>query len=93
MFQPHEGEVFEYKGGSKWSIVSAMKASKMLLKGCVRYLASIVDTTKKVVTDVRVACKFPDVFPENCWGYHPIGRSILRLICYMEWHHYPKLLA
>ena len=40
----------------------------MLLKGCVGHLASIVDTTKKVVTelvDVRVVCKFPDVFPEE----------------------------
>ena len=40
----------------------------MLLKGCVGYLASIVDTTKNVVTElseVRVVCKFPDVFPEE----------------------------
>ena len=45
-----------------------MKVSGMLLKGCIGYLASIVDTTKKVVTklaDVRVVCKFPDVFPEE----------------------------
>ena len=63
--------MFEYKGtpqGSKWPVMSVMKASRMLLKGCAGYLASIMDTTKKVVTeltDVRVVCKFLDVFPEE----------------------------
>ena len=58
--------MFEYKGtprGSEWPIVSTLKASRLLLKGYVRYLASIVDTTRKVVTElayVRVICK-------NCW--------------------------
>ena len=50
----------------------------MLLKGCVGYLASIVDTTKNVVTelaDVRVVCKFPDVFPEELQGL-PQDREI-----------------
>ena len=75
VFQPSEGEVFGYKGtsrGSKRPIVSTMKASKMLIKGCVGYLASIVDTTKKVVTklaDVHVVCKFLDVFPEELSGF------------------------
>ena len=49
MFQPSAGEIFECKGtpqGSKWLEVSVLKASKMLFKGCDRYLASIVDTTK-----------------------------------------------
>ena len=74
MFQPSEREVFKYKGtprGSKWLVMSAMKASIMLFKGCVGYLTSIVDTTKKVVTelaDMRVVCKFPDVFPEDLLG-------------------------
>ena len=77
VFQPSKGEMFEYKGtprGSKWLVVSAMKVSKMLLKGCVGYLASFVDTTKKVVTvlaDVCVVCKFPDVFPEELPGLPP----------------------
>ena len=63
--------MFEYKGtprGSEWPVVSVLKASRMLLKGCVRYLASIIDTTKKVMTeleDVRVVCRFPNVFPEE----------------------------
>ena len=47
--------------------MSAIKANRMLSKGCVGYLASIVDTTIKVVTklsDVRMVCKFLDMFPE-----------------------------
>ena len=50
MFQPSEEEVFEYNGtprGSEWPVVSALKASRMLLKGCVGYLASIVNTTRR----------------------------------------------
>ena len=63
MFHPSIGEVFKYKGtprGSEWLVVSVLKASRVLLKGCVRYLASIVDTTREVVTelaDVRIFCK------------------------------------
>ena len=77
VFQPSEGEVFEYKGtprGSKWPVVSAMKVSRILLKGCVGYLASIVDTMKKIATElanVCVVCKFPDVFPEELPGLPP----------------------
>ena len=69
VFQPSKGEVFEYKGTpqrSKWPVVSALKASKMLLKGCFGCLASIMDTTRKVVTelaDIRVVYRFPNVFP------------------------------
>ena len=40
----------------------------MLIKECVGYLASIVDTTTKVVieqSDVHVICRFLDVFPEE----------------------------
>ena len=46
----------------------------MLIKGCVGYLASVMDTTIKVVTrlsDVRVVCKFPDVFTEELLGLPP----------------------
>ena len=77
VFQPSEGEMFEYKGtprGSKWHVVSALKVSRMLLKGCIGYLANIMYTTKKVVTeltDVRVVCRFPDVFPEELPGLLP----------------------
>ena len=43
-----------------------VKGDRMLLKGCIGYLASIMDTTKKIVielADVCVVCRFPDVFP------------------------------
>ena len=71
VFQPSKVEIFEYKGtprGSKWPVVSTMKANRMLIKGCVGYLASVVDTTIKVVTkqsNMHVVCRFPDVFPEE----------------------------
>ena len=74
VFQPFEGETFKYKGtpqGSKWPVVSVIKASKTLIKGCIGYLASIVDKTMKVVielSNVRVVCEFPDVFPEELPG-------------------------
>ena len=77
MFQPSAGETFECKGkprGSKWLVVSALKASRMLLKGCIGYLASIVNTTKKVATelvDVCVVCRFLDVFPKELPGLPP----------------------
>ena len=48
----------------------------MLIKGCIGYFASIVDTTKKVVielADVHVVCKFPDVFHEELPGLSPDG--------------------
>ena len=55
-------------------MVYALKANMMLLKGCIKYLASIGDTMKKVATelaDVRVVCRFPDVFPEELPGLPP----------------------
>ena len=58
--------------------MSAMKTSRMLSKGCVGYWASIMDTVKNVITelsDVRVVCKFPDVFPEELPGL-PLDREI-----------------
>ena len=50
MFQPSVGEVFEGKGTpreSKWLVVSALKASRVLLKRYVGYLVSIVGTTRR----------------------------------------------
>ena len=50
----------------------------MLIKGCVGYLASTVDTMIKVVTElskVCVVCKFLDVFPKELPGL-PLDREI-----------------
>ena len=77
VFQPSKEETFEYKGTprwSKWPVISVVRVSRMLIKGCSEYLASIVDITKKVVTelvDVRVVCKFPNVFLEELPGLPP----------------------
>ena len=98
MFQPSEGEIFEYKGtpqGSKWLIVSIMKACRMLIKECTGYLASIVDTTIKVVTellDVLWFANFQMCFLRNCKGYHQIERLNLKLSCYLDQLQYPKHL-
>ena len=55
-----------------------MKENRMVIKVYVRYLASIMDTMIKVVTelsDVHVVCKFLDVFPEEFLGL-PLDREI-----------------
>ena len=47
VFQPFEEGTFKHKGkprGSKWLVISIMKASIMLTKGCVGYLAGIVNS-------------------------------------------------
>ena len=77
VFQPSKGEMFEYKGiprGSKRPMVSAMKAYKMLAKGCIGSLASIVETTKKVkieLPEAHIVCKFLNVFLEDLLGLPP----------------------
>ena len=46
----------------------------MLAKGCVRYLANIVDMTQKrevVMSDIAIICTFPDVFLKNLLGLLP----------------------
>ena len=80
VFQPSEEETFQYKGtprGSKWSMILEMKTSRMLTKGYVEYLASIVDTMKKVKTelsDVHVATNFRMCFQKICQDYHQIEK-------------------
>ena len=62
--------------GSKWPVVSAVKASRMLIKGCVGYLANVMDTKIKIATkqsDMHVVCRFPDVFLEELPGL-PLAR-------------------
>ena len=71
VFQPSAGKVFNCKGTpreSKWLVVFTLKASKMLPKGCVGHFGEYPGYNKKVVTklvDVRMICRFPDVFPEE----------------------------
>ena len=54
-------------------LISAVKARKLLLKGCEGYLAHIIDTTKVYVklSDLVVVQAFPDVFPDELLGVIP----------------------
>ncbi|KAM1264845.1 hypothetical protein ACFX2J_034609 [Malus domestica] len=59
--------------GVRHGIISAMKAERMLLKGCQRYLAYVVlnDDTPSSMDDVHVVRHFPDVFPGDLPGLSP----------------------
>lgn len=49
VFQLVKEEAFEFKDtskGNRWLVFSAMKVQKILVRGCVGYLASFVNTTK-----------------------------------------------
>ncbi|XP_070668463.1 uncharacterized protein [Malus domestica] len=54
-------------------VISAMKAKRLLSKGCQGYLAHMVlnDYAPSNVEDVLVVRHFPDVFPNDLPGLHP----------------------
>ena len=54
-------------------LISAITAKQLLQKGCMGYLAHIIDTREAVVNleDVPVACEFPDVFLDDLPGLPP----------------------
>ncbi|KAM1000307.1 hypothetical protein ACFX2A_007071 [Malus domestica] len=53
--------------GVRHGIISAMKAKRLLTKGCQGYLAHVVlnDDAPTSVEDVRVVRYFPNIFPED----------------------------
>ena len=55
------------KSSSPQNLISAITARKMLRKGCQGYLTLVRDTTaeKTSISNVPVACEFPDVFPNG----------------------------
>ncbi|CAH9086750.1 unnamed protein product, partial [Cuscuta epithymum] len=61
------------RGKSNSCIISAVRARNMMRKGCHAYLAYVVDKTKEGtnIDDVRVVCKYPDVFPKDLPGLPP----------------------
>ena len=61
------------KSSAPQNLISAITARKMLRKGCQGYLALVRDTTaeKISISDVPVACEFPDVFPDELPGLPP----------------------
>ncbi|KAI3811354.1 hypothetical protein L1987_21075 [Smallanthus sonchifolius] len=46
-------------------IISMLKATKYIRKGCLAYIVSITIDTKKKIEDVSVVAKFLDVFPDK----------------------------
>ncbi|XP_070681775.1 uncharacterized protein [Malus domestica] len=59
--------------GEKNGVISAMKAKRLLSKGCQGYLALVVlnDNAPSSVEDVRVVRHFSDVFPNDLPGLPP----------------------
>ena len=55
----------------------ALRAKRLLRKGCQGYLAHVVDTRKEVLKldDIPIIKEFPDVFPEDL-PWIPIDREI-----------------
>ncbi|CAL9006102.1 unnamed protein product [Prunus brigantina] len=53
--------------------ISAITAKRLLKKGCVGYLAHIIDTQGITLNleDVPIVCEFPDVFPDDLPGLPP----------------------
>ncbi|KAM2519449.1 hypothetical protein ACFX1W_000071 [Malus domestica] len=63
--------------GVRHGIISAMKAKRLLSKGCQGYLAHVVlnDDAPSSAEDVRVVKYFLDVFPEDLLGL-PLDREV-----------------
>ena len=55
------------------AVISALKATNMLKKGCQGYLAHVLDTEVRVkmLEDIPVVGEFPDVFPDDLPGLPP----------------------
>lgn len=65
------------KSGSNVTLVSALKARKLLKKGCSGYIAYVVDKSKGELkpSDIPVVCEFEDVFPPDITSL-PIDREV-----------------
>ncbi|XP_068332928.1 uncharacterized protein [Pyrus communis] len=61
------------QSGVRHGVISALRAKKLLSKGCQGYLAHVVldEAAPGRVEDVRVVRHFPDVFPEDLPGLPP----------------------
>ena len=55
------------------SIISIIRASKMLRQGCIGYLcyATKVKEEEIKIEDIPIICEFPDVFPKELPGVPP----------------------
>ncbi|KAM2333980.1 hypothetical protein ACFXTH_011592 [Malus domestica] len=61
------------RSGVRHGVISAMRAKKLLSKGCQGYLAHVVlnDVIPSSVTEVGVVRHYPDVFPDDLLGLPP----------------------
>ena len=76
VFKGFEGTKVIFRGDRKilpTCLISAVKARKLLSKGCSAYLAHVVDTqaSKLRPEDIPVIREFLDVFPEELLGLLP----------------------
>jgi len=55
------------------SLISAIKASKLLCQGCIGYWCYAIDTKTKEeeAKNIPVVCEFEDIFPEELLGLSP----------------------
>ena len=76
IFRIQNVEEFKFMGDKSFApqnLISAITARKMQKKGCQGYLALVKDTTAEMtsISDVPMACEFPDVFPDELPGLPP----------------------
>ncbi|XXG82957.1 hypothetical protein AAC387_Pa10g0828 [Persea americana] len=54
-------------------MISALKAERMMKARCEGYIAFVSkDKKSKGVDEIPVVCEFPDVFPDEILGFHPV---------------------
>ncbi|KAK1424442.1 hypothetical protein QVD17_19772 [Tagetes erecta] len=70
-----DGETLMVTGdsiGGNIRMISAIKASKCLMKGCEAFIAYALDAKpEKQISDILVVCDYPDVFPDDLPGLPP----------------------
>ncbi|XP_068320480.1 uncharacterized protein [Pyrus communis] len=66
-------DIVDFDSGVRHGIISAVRAKRLLSKGCQGYLAHVVlnNVAPSSVEDVRVISHFPDVFPDDLLGLLP----------------------
>src|ERR687885_2579027 len=62
------------QGGFSCPLMTMMKASRMLSKGCESFFAYVIDAKgeKKALTDIPIVSEFAEVFPDELPGLPPI---------------------
>ena len=62
------------QSGVRQAVIYAVRAKRLLSKGCQGYLYHVVlsDVTSSSVEEVGVVKHLPDVFPENLPGLPPV---------------------